>query len=262
MSFKENLLKKIRIKNLAASVLKSIAPSGSGVAIDRESMKELLETGGFPHLKIRDIDFYILENQGDIKTMLALDNELAIYKTTPEDAAMRKSPLINEMVNIRKIIKILSDKDVVVSKREASLTTVADQCIDALYLGFNPSDIDALAQEGRRAFKIEDTDGVAESVAIFSELLGYDPLPKPFKRIHKTVMGAVGRTQSGEMVCGPILIYDERENRLKLVDERIGAWDKERLQWFMSVDAGLEEATLNGVELFQYFKENVVIKGD
>ena len=262
MSFKENLLKKIRVKNLVSQVLKSITPSGSGVAIDRDSMKELLNTGGFSHQQLRDIDLNTLEKEGDIQILLALDNELAIYKTTPEDVAMRKSPLIAEMVNIRKIIKILNDKDVLVSKREASLETVKDRCIGALDLGFNQADIDALAEEGRLAFKLEDIDGTLESVSIFSELLGYEPLPKPFKRLHKIVTGAVGKNEKGEMVCGPILIYNERENHLKLIDEKIGAWDKEKLQWFMSIDSGLEEATLNGVELFQYFKENVVIKGD
>ena len=42
MSFKENLLKKIRIDRLAINVLLSLEKRGNGLKVDKDSMKHLL----------------------------------------------------------------------------------------------------------------------------------------------------------------------------------------------------------------------------
>ena len=47
MSFKENLLKKIQIDKLAALVLSTIGPVGSGKKVDKQAMRKLLETGPY-----------------------------------------------------------------------------------------------------------------------------------------------------------------------------------------------------------------------
>ncbi len=262
MSFKENLLKKIRIKSLASKVMASIGSPGSGAAIDKKSMRDLLKLCGCHCEKKRDIEFYTIKEDDKTPTMLVLDNELAIYKTTPDDVAMRKSPLIKEMANIRNIIKILNDKDVVVSKREESLEIVKREGIKTLDLSFDKSDIDSIAEDGRVAFEIEDAEGVLQSVMLFSELLGYGPPGKPFKILNRTAAGALGLKEDGEIVCGPIVIYDERKNSLKLVDKKIGAYDREKLQLFKNIAAGLKEPTIEGAKVFEYFKKNVMQKGD
>jgi hypothetical protein len=77
--------------------------------------------------------------------ILVLDNDLTIYHTTVEDVVLRKSPTVKEMVSIRNAIKILNDKDVVISKKEASLKTIRDICIDQLDLHYTAADIDGIA---------------------------------------------------------------------------------------------------------------------
>ncbi|MCK5419492.1 MAG: hypothetical protein KAI93_13315 [Desulfobacterales bacterium] len=59
MSFKENLLAKIKINGLAAKVIDSIGPAESGRKIDKETMRSLLEMSPYQYQKARDLDLYV-----------------------------------------------------------------------------------------------------------------------------------------------------------------------------------------------------------
>ena len=124
MSFKENLLKKIRFDALAHKVISSWGPPGSGMRIDKDAMRELLDMSSYTHQRKRDLDLYVDEDGGEKKKILVLDNELPIYLTTVEDVVLRKSPYIKEMVSIRNAIKILKDSDVKISIKDASVKAV------------------------------------------------------------------------------------------------------------------------------------------
>jgi predicted transcriptional regulator YdeE len=58
MSFKENLLTKIKINRLAYKVIASIGPVESGSKVDKEAMRSLLEMSPYQHQKARDLDLY------------------------------------------------------------------------------------------------------------------------------------------------------------------------------------------------------------
>ena len=103
MSFKENLLTKIKIDRLAAKVMASIGPAESGSKVDKEAMRQLMEMSPYVHQKERDLDLYVEPISEEQKKILVLDSELPIYRTTIEDVTIRKSPLIKEMVKIRNI---------------------------------------------------------------------------------------------------------------------------------------------------------------
>ena len=148
MPFKENLLKKIQINQLSQKVLQSIAPPESGLKIDKDAMRSLLEMSPYQYRKERDLDLYIEQPDDGQSIILVLDNELPIYKTTVEDVVMRKSPYTKEMLNIRNIIKILKDSDVKLSRKEASVKIVQKKCIDGLDLTYQESDIATMAKEG------------------------------------------------------------------------------------------------------------------
>ncbi len=148
MSFKENLLKKIEIDNISKKVTGSLGTPDSGRRIDKETVQQLLETGPRKFRKERDLDLYVLEadTRGNI---LVLDNELAIYTTTAEDIALRKSPTVREIISIRNVIRILNDSDVIISKKEESVSTIQKECTDMLDLSFDKSDIDAIEKDGQ-----------------------------------------------------------------------------------------------------------------
>ncbi len=258
MSFKENLLKKIKIDKMSKIVLNSIGSLDSGKKIDKETMRELLEMSPYKFRQERDLELYTKGAEEGIEKILVLDNDLAIYKTTVEDVGMRKSPIVKEMLSIRNVIKILNDKDVVISKKGESLRTVQNELIEMIDLSFNKSDIEEIEKDGLDALEKWDADGVSECLSMFAELLGYRSPPKAMKIINHIVMGSLTKKESGEVMFGPVVIYSTTNNYLKLIDEQIGSLDKEKIELMHNIAVGKEAAPFEGPLVFQYLKEEVL----
>jgi len=258
MSLKKNLLKKIKIESMSKKVLASIGPRDSGAKIDKETMRHLLEMAACKYTRKRDLDLYILETEKDSKKILVLDNDLAVYHTTAGDVALRKSPMVKEMLSIRNIIKIINDADVVISKREESIKTVRKKCVDRLDLSFEKSDIDAIENEGIGSLEGGDAAGVLESLSLFAELLGYSPPPRAFMISNHKVIGALAKEEGGETFFGPLVIYSTIYNLIKLIDEPINSLNKEKIEFVHQVALGKEKAVKEGPFVFQYLKEMVL----
>jgi len=260
MSFKDNLLKKININRTAKKVTNSIGPPDSERKTDKAAMQRLLEMSPYSLHKKRDLNLYIKGDPEKKGQILVLDNELAIYHTTADDVILRKSPTIKEMVSIRNAIKILSDSDVVISKREETVNTIRKESIDLLDLSFTKSDLKEIEKEGSASLENAYADGVIESLSLFSELLGFSPAPKTFKMRHCEIIGHLTKKESGEMVFGPVVIYSLAYNTLKLIEKKIGSFNKEEMEYFKEVIEEKQEAPKEGPDVFQYLKKAVVKK--
>jgi len=260
MSFKENLLKKIKLNKLTKQVIATIGPPDSTRKVDKNLMRKLLEMSTYTYRKERDLDLYLQDDQAHITKILVLDNDLAIYNSFVEDVALRKSPTVKEMISIRNVIKILNDSDVVISKKAESVKTIQQECIAMLDLAFDESDLDAIVKDGVASLEKEYTDGVIESLELFAEILGYQPAPKAFKISHHRVMGPTTREESGEIVCGPMVIYSMIHNLLNLIDRPVGSYDKEKIEFVHQVAAGKEAADAQGPDVFHYLKTAAVKK--
>ncbi|MFQ5483737.1 MAG: hypothetical protein ACE5DO_00210 [Desulfobacterales bacterium] len=257
MGFKKNLLKKIKIDILSAQVIASIGTPDSGKKIDRKAMRDLLEIKPFKFKRERDLDLFILEEEIGNQRILVLDNDLAIYATTVEDVAMRKSPTIKEMLSIRNVIKILSDGDVVISRKEESVRSIQKEYIDMLDLSFEMTDIVNIANDGSTSLDKADSEGVIESLTLFAEILCYRRLPKNMEIGNSFMAGAAVKKKSGEILYGPLVIYHDKQNALKLITDQIGRFDEEKLDWMHNVAIGREKAAIEGSAVFQYLKETV-----
>jgi hypothetical protein len=258
MSFKENLLKKIQIRQLTRKVLASFGPPGSPGKIDKDAMRSLLEMSPYLYQKKRDLDLFIEKFDGELSKILVLDNELPIYRTTVEDVAIRKSPSTKEMLRIGNIIKILKDSDVKISRKEESVQIIQKECIDRLDLAYHASDIELIAKEGSDSLENGYTDGILESLALFAELLGYQPPPKAFRIRHHEISGTVTEKPSGEIVFGPAVILSLVDNSLKMMDDEISSLDKAKLEFFRQVAQGKETPTVEGKEVFRCLKDAVL----
>ncbi len=255
MSFKENLLKKMKIDKMSEKIINSVGPPGSGKKIDKETMLCLLDMGPYKYRKKRDLDLYISESgQGNI---LVLDNELAFYSTTAEDVALRKSPTVKEMISIRNVVEILSDSDVVVSKREDSVRTVQNECIAMIDLSFDESDIEIIKKDGIVSFEKGYTDGVTECLSLFEELLDYSPAPASFKVSNNKIIGPAARKEDGEVLFGPAVIYSIIHNTIKLIEEQISSLDKQKIEFLHKVAIGKEKASSEGHPVFEYLEKQV-----
>lgn len=260
MSFKENLLTKIKIDRLAAKVIASIGVGESGGKVDKDAMRRLLEMSPYQHQKVRDLDLYVEKTDREPKKIFVLDNELPIYRTTPDDVAIRKSPLIKEMVKIRNIVKILKDSDVKISRKDQSVQAIQKTCIDQLDLCFDASDIDEIAKDGRASLERDYPDGVIEILELFAELLNYKPAPKAFRISRHKILGALVPKAADEVLYGPMVIYSLIHGTLKFLDEQISSFDKAKIELLQQVAAGKQAAAVEGPDVFEHLKQIVLKK--
>ena len=257
MSFKKNLLGKIKIDKIAEKVRHSIGPPSSDRKIDKVAMKLLMEKSPYKFRKARDLELFVKEGDAGLDKILVLDNELALYNTTVDDVAMRKSPTVKEMLYFRNAIKILNDKDVVVSKRGESVETIHQECVDMIDLTFNEADIADIEKEGAAFLENGYMEGVLESLELFAELLDYSSPPAGFTVTHHLIKGALSKAKTGEVMFGPILIYSKVHNTLKLIDDLIGNYDKGKIELFKQIAAGKIPASLEDEKVFEFLRKSI-----
>ncbi|OGP59589.1 MAG: hypothetical protein A2V65_02075 [Deltaproteobacteria bacterium RBG_13_49_15] len=260
MSFKENLLKKIEIDRLAAKVMDSIGSPGSDRKTDRETMRLLIQMGPHDVRKERDLELYILGPDDAGREILVLDNELAIYSTTAEDVALRKSPTLKEMLSIRNAVKILNDKDVKICKKEDSVRRIRENLIKGIDLSFSVSDLEEIENDGNASLERMYSEGVIQSLTLFAELLGYLPAPKPLAISQCHVIGGPVRKASGEQGLDPVVIYHIIHNALMLIEGPIGIFDKEKIEEMHQIASGRKKRPKEGAAVFSILKEAVILK--
>jgi len=261
MGFKENLLKKIEIDGITAEVSRSMRftkGSDGPPRINLQAMKQLLDMAPYTYSKERDLDLYIQDQDQGKPDILVLDNELKVYHTDVADVALRKSPTVKEMVSIRNAIKILNDKDVVVSAKADTLQRVHDQLIDGLDLAFTPADIEAIADDGVQSLKNSYAEGVVESLTLLGELLGWQPAPKPFQFAHYYVSGAVERKSSMETVMGPMVLYGRMHNTLQLLRSPVSTQDRTAMERVEQITTNEARPDCEGADVFNAIKEMVL----
>lgn len=228
MGFKDNILQKIRFDQLYKTIVNSLGTPDSGRRLDKAAMATFLKYSTYQARQVRDLDLYVKPESGDPPTILLLDNELKVYKTTPEDVALRKSPTVKEMVSIRNAIKILNDKDVVISHGRETADVLLAELIGSLDLSFTTADLDGLVADGKAAQENKYADGVIEILTIFMEILQWPPAPKSLSQAHYHIWGARLSKGVGETVLSPVVIYSLAHNTLFLSEQQISSRDKDR----------------------------------
>jgi hypothetical protein len=258
MSFKENLLKKIKIKTLADVVLNSLGSPESGKKLDKNAMRSLLEIRGFVHRKERDLDLYTQSDDPGQQRIMVLGNELAFFRTTMEDVALRRSPTVKEMISIRNAIKILSDKDIVISKGADTLQMIQQECLDMLDLSFDESDLDEIVQEGADSLKNNYSDGVIETLSLFAELLEYQASPRSMTIRHYHIFGATTPKGAGDVLFGPMAAYGMVQNDLKFIDEQVSMGNRQEMERIESIIKGKSKAFCEGPDVFNELKGRIM----
>jgi hypothetical protein len=256
MGLRENLLKKIQINRLADRVIRSIHPADSTLRIDRDAMRQLLEEGPYSHRKERDLDLYLLDDQ----LVLVLDNELKIYNATVDDIALRKSPTVKEMISIRNAIKILNDKDVVVSGKGDTVARIREALLQTLDLTYDAADIESMAKDGLEALQNNDTDGILEILTLFSELLEFQKANKTFRAPHHRIWGKTETSPRGDIRFGPAVIHSLTLNSLKMIQTPINSSNKADVQRFHEVVKGQLKADLANEAVIEALKQAVLDK--
>jgi hypothetical protein len=259
MSLKENLKNKILIDSLARAVSRSIGPSSGPRKIDKENMRKLLSFTPFVPAKRRDLELYFRETESGVGEVLSLDNELPLYgQASLEDVAIRRSPELKEMVNIRNIIKILNVKDILICNGRDAVKYMQDRALEMLDLSFDEKDVDEMAQEGIDAMIRADSEGVMEILELFVELLGYRSVPAAVLVNDYIMFGAHQETTDGREAFGPIIMYNDRTNVLRLIQEPIAVDDPLANVKIPGVALGEAEPDAEGFDVFKFLKEEAL----
>jgi len=257
MSFKDNLRKKIEINALVNRIKASMGPPDSGRRIDKDLVRKLLAEGGYEKIVERDMELYRLPPLENKPRLLVLDNDLSIYRTGVDDVVLRKSPVVKEMLNIRNVIKILSDADVVVSKKDVSLNTLQEELMAGLDLRFTAEDIEDLVYDGRSALENKYAEGVQETLTLLADLLGYVPAPKALRVNHCVIWGsASGRAKPAQF--GPMVLYDSMHGTLKQIQQPIDLSNPDDLARYEAIVSGTISADETGEDVFKVLGESIL----
>ncbi|NNG00331.1 MAG: hypothetical protein HKM93_13175 [Desulfobacteraceae bacterium] len=259
MGFKENLLEKITINALVRRIIQSWGSPESGQRLDTSAIRDLLAMTEYQKRKERDIELYVKPGFSDSGRILVLDNELKIYDTTIADVALRKSPTVKEMISIRNAIKILNDKDVVVSRKKDTVLAIQKELIDGLDLSFSPADIQGIAADGKDSLANTYADGVWEAVVLFAELLHYRPAPKVFQKMHFKIVGTVDKAPGNAPSFGPVVGYSLIQNTLFCMDHTYDSGNRRDMTSYHDMLNGNETATIAGPAVFDRLSSSVTV---
>ena len=261
MSFKENLKKKMLIDTLSRTVSQSIGSPERPWKVDKETMRRLLSLSPFVLEKRRDLELYFRQLEPGIGEILVLDNELPLYgKTTLDDVTLRKSPELKEMISIRNVIKILHHSDVIMSKGRDALRYVHDRALDLLDLRFEEKDIEEMVNDGIDALAREDSDAVLETLDLFVELLGYEPVPAAVLVSDYVMYGDQHEGGNGRQSYGPIVMYNDRTNVMRMIKHTVFMDDPEAQTLIPGVALGEIEPDAEGSEVFRFLKQAALAK--
>ncbi|MBL0713675.1 MAG: hypothetical protein JJV98_08230 [Desulfosarcina sp.] len=256
MGFKENLLKKMEINTTAAKIAASMGPPDSGRRIDKDLVRKLLAEGGYEKIVERDMELYRLSPLGDKPRLLVLDNDLSIYSTSVDDVVLRKSPVVKEMLNIRNVIKILNDADVVICKKGESIRTIQEELIAGLDLHFEAADIKAIYDDGRVSLESKYAEGIEETLLLFGELLGYTSPPAALRLAHHLVLGQ-SSSPPGK-AFGPAVLFDRMHFALKLIDQPVVLTEAPAVVQYQKIAAGEAKADASGADVLAYLRDAVM----
>ncbi len=248
MSLKENLIKKREIEKLALRVLASLKPTDTGVKVNRQAMRQLLSWSQYQRRDERDLELWIKPDEKDSEKfyIIVLDGELKCYHTTIQDVAMRKSPTVKEMVSIRNAIKILNDKDVVVTRSSETLQALKNDLISKLDLRVTRKEVEQIAEDGRQALENRYPDGVIEALELLADLLAWKPAPDSITPDHCRIWGKTGRPDS----FGPFVLYAPAKGRLVLSEKSLIVKDPETARLLEGLGNGKENAATEGQKVW------------
>jgi len=261
MSLKENLRKKILIDSLAGAVSQSIGHSGGPRKIDKENMRKLLSFTPFVLEKQRDLELYFRELEPGLGEVLCLDNELPLYQNTNlEEVGLRRSPELKEMISIRNVIKILNVKDILLCNGRDAVDYVQNLAIQLLDLSFDEKDVDDMAEEGVDALVRADSDGVMEILDLFVELLGYRAVPTAVLVNDYMMFGSHHDLEGGREAFGPIIMYNDKTNTLRLIKDPISVDDPLANVKIPGVALGEAEPDAEAYQVFKFLKDAALKK--
>ncbi len=209
----------------------------------------------FKHMQVRDLHLYIRPLEGKIVEAVVLDNELAIYHTSVDDIALRKSPYWQEIFSISNIRKIMNDKDVIISKGKESLKRLHANALALLDLTYSQDDMMLLLEDARLGLDQKSIAQVQESLDLFVGLLDFQPVsfkvPGPKLQVFAKPEFKVGAVSTFKS----LILFDEKKMLLGLKEGPFSPDNNLDVAWVMQYARGEKSVELQGMAVFEFLSE-------
>jgi len=260
MPLKENLKVKIKLDRLLQRLISTCREPPGRRWLDKGLTKELLGMTDFEHKKVRDLHLYIRPLEGEIMEVAVLDNELSIYHTTVDDVTLRKSPYWQQMFSIRNVRKIMNDHDVIASKGKESLKRLYAVALALLDLTYTRDDLTLVLEDARRGLEQETIEQIQESLDLFVQLLGFQPLS--LEVLEPGFQSFARPKLNGAIVPGfeHLVLFNEEDLSLAVKKGTFMPQSDSELGWVIRYARGEETADLQGIDVFEFLAELAMVK--
>ena len=260
MPLKENLKAKIKLDRLLQRLILTCREPPGKRWLDKVITQDLLAMTDFKHKKVRGLHLYVRPLEGEIMEVAVLDNELPIYHTTVDDVTLRKSPYWQQMFSIRNVRKIMNDHDVIASKGKESLKRLHANALALLDLTYTRDDLAPLLEGARRGLERKSIEQIQESLDLFLELLGFQPLS--LEVLEPGFQSFARPELNGGVVPSfeHLVLFDEENLSLGLKKGTFRPQSDSDLGWVMEYARGEETADLQGIDVFEFLAELAMVK--
>jgi len=260
MPLKENLKVKIKLDRLLQRLISTCREPPGRRWLDKGLTKELLGMTDFEYKKVRDLHLYIRPLEGEIMEVAVLDNELSIYHTTVDDVTLRKSPYWQQMFSIRNVRKIMNDHDVIASKGKESLKRLYAVALALLDLTYTRDDLTLVLEDARRGLEQETIEQIQESLDLFVQLLGFQPLS--LEVLEPGFQSFARPKLNGAIVPGfeHLVLFNEEDLSLAVKKGTFMPQSDSELGWVIRYARGEETADLQGIDVFEFLAELAMVK--
>ncbi len=255
MSFKDKLKTKIKIDRLFQQLYSTIREPPGSRWVDKELVQDLLDMTDFELRNVRDLQLYVRPLDGAIMEVLVFDNELAIYHTTVDDVALRKSPHWQEMFSFGNVKKILNDKGVIASKGKESLERLHTNALSLLDLSYTGDDLTLLMEDARKGVEQASIEQIQESLDLFVYLLGFEPLLLEVLERNIQIFAGPGPENGPVHAFEHLILFDEKSLSLGLKKGDFSPGNDLDLAWVMQYVRGEKTADLQGMEVFEFLAD-------
>ncbi|HDD35374.1 MAG TPA: hypothetical protein ENF30_01100 [Candidatus Desulfofervidus auxilii] len=214
-----------------------------------ELLRKILQMASYKKYELRGLEIY-----SDGKDIFVLDTELPIYRsTTIEEVAMRKSPELKEMINPFKVKRILSHKDILYLRGEASISHLYKKALSLIDLSMNEEELREIFEESISIYWRDKPKEIREISEIIFEILGYEEVVKQLRLPPYHIYGIPKKNA----YLDPVII-DEEWRKIRLIIGVFPIAEINTLIHFGQIAFGRKKPDFEGVNVFIYWGQQAI----
>ena len=154
----------------------------------------------------------------------------------------------------------MNDHDVIASKGKESLKRLHANALALLDLTYTRDDLAPLLEDARRGLERKSIEQIQESLDLFLELLGFQPLS--LEVLEPGFQSFARPELNGGVVPSfeHLVLFDEENLSLGLKKGTFRPQSDSDLGWVMEYARGEETADLQGIDVFEFLAELAMVK--